>query len=124
MLEFKNADLCAKVRYDVGRAHEEPWVAFAVLGIAVSNANGSPVENLVFKYPGFHENAPLLPGGGQRFFDSMSDSIGFNLKPAEGAGKFKVRLAPGSIVSVEAPGRGQVLCEADRILKERAVVLE
>ena len=92
--------------------------------IAVFDASGSPVENPVFRFPGFHENAPLLPGGGQRFFDSLSESIGFDLKPRGEAGKFKVRLAPGSTVSVEAPGRGKVICEADRILKERAVVLE
>jgi len=92
--------------------------------ITVTDANGNAVENPVFKYPGFHENAPLFPRGSGRFFDSASENIGFDLKPLEEPGKFKVRLVPGSTVSVEAPGRGKVICETDRILKERAVVLE
>src|SRR5687767_5660676 len=65
----------------LGPAHgESPRVplpiadgAFARSGLAPGEyaANGVPVENPVFTYPGFHEHAPLLPGGGQRFFDSQ-----------------------------------------------------
>ena len=92
--------------------------------ITVSDANGSTVENPVFKYPGFHENAPLFPRGLDRFFDSLPENTGFGLTPLEKPGRFKVKLVPGSTISIEAPGRGRVLCEADRILKERAIVLE
>ena len=88
-----------------------PRAAFAVLGasllgLAVILASGrDPLR----------EDEPEEASGTPASDGALSDRE---------AGKFKVRLAPGSTVSVEAPGRGTVICEAERILKERAVVLE
>jgi len=98
---------------------------FQEVDVIVSRPDGTPVDDAFFHFVGFHENAPLFPGGGgsRGFFSSMPSNL-FVVGAKPESGEYRVRLAPGSQVEIESRKLGRVIASVDELIRDGRVVVE